>query len=334
MVSHPPHRFSVAPMMAWTDKHCRAFHRLLSRRALLYTEMVTTGALIHGDTARHLDFGDTEHPVAIQLGGSDPAELAQCAKLAEQRGYDEVNLNVGCPSDRVQRGKIGACLMAEPKLVADCVSAMREAVDVPVTVKCRIGVDRNDAYEPFADFVDIVAAGGCEVFIVHARKAWLDGLSPKENREVPPLRYDMVYRVKRERPDLTIVINGGIDDLATGQAHLQHVDGVMLGRAAYQRPALLADVDSKLFGSQAPAPSRETVMRRLQDYAAAQIAGGARLKDIVRPILGLYHGQPGGRQFRRVLSEQAHADDAGVEVLQAAMETVESRPQQKTARVG
>lgn len=334
MVTAGHHRFSVAPMMAWTDKHCRAFHRLLSRRALLYTEMVTTGALIHGDVARHLDFGDSEHPVAIQLGGSDPAELAHCAKLAERWGYDEVNLNVGCPSDRVQRGKIGACLMAEPQLVADCVSAMRDAVDIPVTVKCRIGIDRNDAYEPFAEFVDVVSAGGCEVFIVHARKAWLDGLSPKENREVPPLRYDMVYRIKRERPDLTIVINGGIDGIAASQAHLQHVDGVMLGRAAYQRPALLAEVDSVLFGDKTSAPTREAVMRRLQTYAVGQMTNGARLKDIVRPILGLYHGQPGGRQFRRVLSEQAHASDAGVSVLEAAIETVEQRPQFTPAMTG
>ena len=321
-------------MMAWTDKHCRAFHRLLSKHALLYTEMVTTGALIHGDAARHLDFGESEHPVAIQLGGSDPGELAQCAKLAEQWGYDEVNLNVGCPSDRVQRGKIGACLMAEPQLVADCVSAMRDAVEIPVTVKCRIGIDRNDDYEPFAEFVDVVARGGCGVFIVHARKAWLDGLSPKENRDVPPLRYDHVYRIKRERPELTIVINGGIDSLFDSQKHLQHVDGVMLGRAAYQRPALLAQVDSDLFGEKAPAPSRETVMRALREYASAQMAGGARLKDIVRPILGLYHGQPGGRNFRRVLSEQAHADGAGVEVLDAAVATVVARPELTRAAAG
>lgn len=314
-------------MMAWTDKHCRAFHRLLSKHALLYTEMVTTGALIHGDAERHLDFGESEHPVAIQLGGSDPAELAHCAKLAEQRGYDEVNLNVGCPSGRVQRGKIGACLMAEPQLVADCVTAMRDAVDIPVTVKCRIGIDRNDAYEPFAEFVDVVARGGCEVFIVHARKAWLDGLSPKENREVPPLRYDMVYRIKRERPDLSIVINGGIGDLDACNTHLQHVNGVMLGRAAYQQPALLAAVDSALFGQPTPPPERGAVMRALREYAAGELAAGGRLKDVVRPILGLYHGQPGGRQFRRVLSERAHAPDAGVEVLDAALECVERNAQ-------
>ena len=234
----------------------------------------------------------------------------------------------------MQRGKIGACLMAEPQLVADCVSAMRNAVDIPVTVKCRIGIDRNDAYEPFAEFVDAVAEGGCEVFIVHARKAWLDGLSPKENREVPPLRYDMVYRIKQERPDLTIVINGGIDSIAAAQDHLQHVDGVMLGRAAYQRPALLAEVDSMLFGDGRATRLRHEVMHDLRAHAARQLAAGARLKDIVRPILGLYHGQPGGRRFRRVLSERAHADDAGLEVLDAALDAVAQRPTSAAAMTG
>ncbi|MBR9814211.1 tRNA dihydrouridine(20/20a) synthase DusA [bacterium] len=315
-------RFSVAPMMAWTDRHCRAFHRLLSNRALLYTEMVTTGALLHGDVERHLAFGQSEHPVALQLGGSDPAELQHSAKLAQDWGYDEVNLNVGCPSDRVQRGKIGACLMGEPQLVADCVAAMRDAVDIPVTVKCRIGIDRQDAYEPFAEFIDTVSRGGCEVFIVHARKAWLDGLSPKENREVPPLRYDMVYRIKRERPDLTIVINGGIDSIDACNDHLRHVDGVMLGRAAYQRPWLLAGVDSALFGDGRPMPTRDAVMGGLRDYAAQELAAGTALKHVVKPVFGLYHGQPGGRMFRRVLSESGHAPDAGLDVLDDALAAV------------
>ena len=321
MVTAANHRFSVAPMMAWTDRHCRAFHRLLSRHALLYTEMVTTGALIHGDAERHLRYGDTEHPVAIQLGGSDPQELARCARMAQDAGYDEVNLNVGCPSDRVQRGMIGAVLMAHPQLVADCVAAMQAAVSIPVTVKCRIGIDRMDEWAPFETFIDTVAAAGCHVFIIHARKAWLDGLSPKDNREIPPLKYDWVYRIKAQRPDLTIAINGGIDDLDAAEQHLQQVDGVMLGRAAYQRPALLADVDRRLFGA-AHSPSREAVMAGLRDYAARSLAKGDRLKDIVRPIMGLYHGQHGGRQFRRILSERAHAADAGLEVLDAALDAV------------
>lgn len=309
-------------MMAWTDRHCRAFHRLLTRRALLYTEMVTTGALIHGDTARHLHYGDSEHPVAIQLGGSDPAELAHCARLAQDAGYDEVNLNVGCPSDRVQRGMIGAVLMGHPGLVGECVAAMQAAVSIPVTVKCRIGIDRQDAWAPFEHFVDTVSAAGCRTFIIHARKAWLDGLSPKENREVPPLRHDMVYRIKRARPDLTIVINGGIDTLDAAQAHLQHVDGVMLGRAAYQRPALLADVDQRLFDRSAAVPSRDTVFLQFRDYAAQELASGARLRDIIRPVMGLYHACPGGRRFRRILSEQGHRVDAGLEVLDAAIDAV------------
>ena len=318
------HRFCIAQMMDWTDRHCRAFHRILSGHALLYTEMVTTGALIHGDVERHLAYGESEHPVALQLGGSDPAALAHCAKLAEDWGYDEVNLNVGCPSDRVQNGRFGACLMAEPALVGECVSAMQAAVSIPVTVKTRVGIDRQDAYEPFEQFIDTVAAAGCEVFIVHARKAWLDGLSPKENRDIPPLRYDFVYRIKQARPDLTIAINGGIETLDQTHEHLAHVDGVMIGRAAYQRPYLLSEVDSALFGDARPPISRGEALEAYRGHVAAELARGTPLGRMIRPLLGLYHGQPGGRNFRRVLSEGSHAPDAGMAVLDAALAAVES----------
>jgi len=308
-------RFSIAPMMDWSDHHCRRFWRLLTRQALLYTEMVTTGALIHGDRERFLHYNAEEHPVALQLGGSDPADLARCARWAQEWGYDEVNLNCGCPSDRVQSGMFGACLMARPGLVAECISAMRDACTVPVTVKHRIGIDHMETYQELLDFVGPVAEAGCEVFIVHARKAWLEGLSPKQNREIPPLNYPWVYRLKADLPHLAIVINGGIQTLDECRLHLQHVDGVMMGREAYQNPWLLAEVDAALFAMDNPARSREDVVAALLPYVEQQLARGAHLNHITRHILGLYQGVPGARQFRRYLSENAYKNTAGVEVL-------------------
>jgi len=305
-------------MMDWSDQHCRFFWRLLTRRALLYTEMVTTGALINGDRARFLRYNAEEHPVALQLGGSDPGELARCARWAGDWGYDEVNLNCGCPSDRVQSGLFGACLMGRPQLVADCVRAMVEACDIPVTVKHRIGIDAMESYGELADFVGTVAAAGCRVFIVHARKAWLQGLSPKENREIPPLNYPWVYRLKQDFPALTVVLNGGIRTLADCRAHLQQVDGVMLGREAYQNPWLLAQVDPELFGQASPANSRDAVLAALLPYVEQQLAAGARLNHISRHLLGLYQGESGARRFRRHLSEHAYGAAAGADVLQAA----------------
>ncbi|MDX1732741.1 MAG: tRNA dihydrouridine(20/20a) synthase DusA [Halioglobus sp.] len=310
--------FCLAPMMDWSDRHCRFFWRLLTRRALLYTEMVTTGALIHGDRERFLHFNAAEHPVALQLGGSDPADLARCAGWAEQWGYDEVNLNCGCPSDRVQSGMFGACLMAQPQRVADCVAAMIEACDIPVTVKHRIGIDDMEHYEELGRFVETVAAAGCEVFIVHARKAWLQGLSPKENREIPPLNYPWVHRLKRDFPHLSIVINGGIRTLDDCEEQLHRVDGVMLGREAYQNPWLLAQVDSRLFGANDPAGSRDEVLAALLPYVAEQMAAGCQLNHITRHVLGLYQGVPGARKFRRHLSEHAFRKGAGLDVLVAA----------------
>lgn len=298
-----PWRLSVAPMMDWTDRHCRFFHRLLTRRTLLYTEMVTTGALLHGDQPRHLDFHDEEHPVALQLGGSEPADLAACARLAQQWGYDEVNLNCGCPSERVQRGAFGACLMNEAQLVADCVKAMQDATDLPVTVKHRIGVDRTESYEFVRDFVGTLADAGCEVFIVHARNAWLQGLSPKENREVPPLRYEFVYRLKREFPQLTIVLNGGVKDDAEIAGHLQHVDGVMLGRQAYHEPWSLAAWDEAFFGEAGPAASREAVEEQWVEYLERLVARGGAWPQAMRHALGLYNGIPGARRWRQVWSD-------------------------------
>jgi tRNA-dihydrouridine synthase A len=310
--------FSIAPMMDWSDHNCRYFWRLLTKQALLYTEMVTTGALINGDRERFLHFNAEEHPVALQLGGSDPAELARCARWAQEWGYDEVNLNCGCPSDRVQSGMFGACLMAKPALVADCVKAMRESCDIPVTVKHRIGIDDMEAYDELLAFVEPIAAAGCEVFIVHARKAWLQGLSPKQNREIPPLNYPWVYRLKQDFPHLTIVLNGGIQTLQDCQTHLQHVDGVMLGREAYQNPWLLSQVDEVLFGIDKPAQSRDDVIAALLPYAQRQIASGAQLNHITRHILGLYQGVPGARKFRRHLSENAYKKGAGADVLAQA----------------
>ena len=311
-------RFSIAPMMDWSDHHCRYFWRLLTRQSLLYTEMVTTGALIHGDRERFLHFNAEEHPVALQLGGSDPVDLVKCARWAQEWGYDEVNLNCGCPSDRVQSGTFGACLMAKPLLVADCVKAMRDACDIPVTVKHRIGIDDMESYQELAGFVAPIAEAGCNVFIVHARKAWLKGLSPKQNREVPPLNYPWVYQLKRDVPELTFVINGGIQSLEECETHLTHVDGVMIGREAYQNPWMLAEVDSRLFGSDDPVASREQVMEHLIPYVSRQLARGSHLNHITRHILGLYRGVPGARQFRRHLSENAYRKDADIDVLKNA----------------
>ncbi|MBC7780334.1 MAG: tRNA dihydrouridine(20/20a) synthase DusA, partial [Proteobacteria bacterium] len=308
------HRFCVAPMMDLTDRHARYFLRQLSRRARLYTEMITTGALLHGDRRRFLRFDPSEHPVAIQLGGSDPAALAQCARLAEAEGYDEVNLNVGCPSDRVQSGRFGACLMAEPALVADCVAAMTSAVRIPVTVKTRIGIDRDDSTERLYRLVDAVVQAGCTTLVVHARNAWLDGLSPKDNREIPPLRYAVVDQLKRDRPHLAIVLNGGLTTLGAAQAALDRVDGVMLGRAAYYSPWLLAEVDRALFDEPASSPvdaavaptlNAGEVVETMIDYACGQLAQGTPLTSITRHMLGLFQGVAGARAWRRTLSERA-----------------------------
>jgi tRNA-dihydrouridine synthase A len=316
------HTFCIAPMMDWSDRHCRHFWRLLTKETLLYTEMVTTGALIHGDRERFLHFGQSEHPVALQLGGSNPTDLAQCAQWAQQWGYDEVNLNCGCPSDRVQSGMFGACLMAQPQLVAECVSAMRSACDIPVTVKHRIGIDDMEHYDQLAAFVEPVAAAGCEVFIVHARKAWLQGLSPKENREIPPLNYDWVYQLKQDYPELTIVINGGIQTLDECDVHLKQVDGVMIGREAYHNPWMLADVDSRIFGAENPASQRDKIIEALLPYISEQMTGGARLNHITRHILGLYQGVAGARKFRRHISENAYKKEANIEVLNEAYKLV------------
>jgi tRNA-dihydrouridine synthase A len=313
-------------MMDWTDRHCRAFHRLLTQRALLYTEMVTAAAIRHGDRRRLLGFSVEEQPVALQLGGSDPLALAEAARVGQDFGYVEINLNVGCPSDRVQEGRFGACLMLEPDLVARCFEAMQRAVSVPVTVKCRIGVDEQDAEADLERFVATVAGAGCGFFIVHARKAWLKGLSPKENREIPPLDYDRVKRLKAAHPDLRIVLNGGIATLDEAEAHLAWVDGVMVGRAAYQTPYMLADVDRRLFGGQGEAPSREDVLEALLPYAERHVAAGGRLNNVTRHVLGLYHGRPRGRAFRRHLSENAVREGAGVEVLSRAIEIARGGP--------
>jgi tRNA-dihydrouridine synthase A len=317
------HRFSVAPMMDWTDSPCRVLHRCLTRDALLYTEMVTQDAVLHGDRVRLLAFDAHEHPLALQLGGSDPAKLAQAARIAADFGYDEVNLNVGCPSDRVQSGRFGACLMREPALVADCVAAMRAAVPLPVTVKCRIGVDDQDPEHSLRALIDACVAAGVTTFAVHARKAWLEGLSPKENRDVPPLDYDLVYRVKRERPGLFIAVNGGIETLEQAQGHLAHVDGVMLGRAAYHNPALLADVDARFFGG--AAIDVDAAVEAYCEYVARQLQQGTRLHTLIKPMLGLYNGRPGARLFRRHLSENAPRHDAGIAVLREALAFVGER---------
>jgi tRNA-dihydrouridine synthase A len=317
------YRFCVAPMMEWTDRHCRFFLRRISRHARLYTEMVTAPALIHGDVPRHLDFDPAEHPLALQLGGSDPAMLARAAKLGEAWGYDEINLNCGCPSERVQTGSFGACLMGEPALVALCVRAMRDAVALPVTVKHRIGLDANEDYGFVRDFVGTVADAGCDVFMVHARNAVLKGLSPKENREIPRLRYEVVHRLKRDFPALTVVINGGVDSWVAIDRELERVDGVMVGRTAYHDPMFLAPVDWRLFGDESPPPTREDVLRAMIPYAQAQCARGVPLRSIARHMLGLYHGRPGGRRYRQLLSDSARLKDAGPDLLLEALEAVE-----------
>lgn len=319
----PNRRFSIAPMMDWTTRHYRYFARLLSRNAVLYTEMVTTGALIHGDAGRFLAYDESEHPVALQLGGSNASELAQCAVLAERAGFDEVNLNVGCPSDRVQNNAIGACLMAEPQRVAEGVAAMSEAGSLPVTVKHRIGINGRESYDELRDFVGTVARAGCGTFIVHARIAILEGLSPKENREIPPLKYDWVYALKKDFPELEIIINGGIKTLDECRAHLDAVDGVMVGREAYQNPWMLSQVDPLLYGqAAAPVADRHAVLEALLPFVAAELERGVWLNHISRHLLGLFHGCPGGRRFRRHLSENAHRPGAGVEVLRQAMALV------------
>lgn len=319
-------RFTAAPMMEWSDTHCRSFWRILTKEAVLYSEMVTTGALIHGDRKRFLEFNACEHPLALQLGGSDPKALAECARIAEDWGYNEVNLNCGCPSDRVQNNMIGACLMAEPKLVAECIAAMQAAVTIPVTIKHRIGIDDMEDYEGMLDFVRTVADTGCKTFIVHARKAWLKGLSPKENREIPPLQYDKVAQLKKDHPELEIIINGGITTLEQSLNLLNDVDGVMLGREIYHNPYLLAEVDQRIYGIDRPVITREQVIEGFIAYAEEQLAKGVRLNYITRHILGLYQGLPGARKFRRVISELAHKPNAGIEVIKAALNSLNELP--------
>ncbi len=306
-------------MMDWTDRHCRAFHRVLSRRTRLYTEMVTTGAVIHGDRERLLGFDAAEHPVAVQLGGSDPADLALAARICADLGYDEVNLNVGCPSDRVQDGRFGACLMREPALVGECVAAMKAAVSVPVTVKCRIGVDDQDTEAALDALADSVVAAGCDALAVHARKAWLQGLSPKENRDIPPLDYPRVYRLKQARPDLPIAINGGIKSIAETKAHLEHVDGVMLGRVAYHEPEILLAVDREIFGEAPPVADAFEAVAAFEPYIAARLAEGTRLHTITRHMLGLFAGRPGARAYRRHLATEATRPGAGLHTLREAL---------------
>jgi len=302
-------------MLDWTDRHFRYFARLISRRVLLYTEMVTTGAILHGNRDHLLKFHSDEKPLALQLGGSSPSDLAECARIAEGYGFNEINLNVGCPSDRVQNGRFGACLMAEPELVSECVAAMADAVSLPITIKTRIGIDEKDSYEDLAHFVDTVSSGGCHTFIIHARKAWLKGLSPKENREIPPLRYDVVDRIKKDYPALEIILNGGVVDLNQAEQHLKRFDGVMMGRAAYHQPYLLAEADRRFFGDNRPVLSRHQVVEALFPYLETELARGVRLHTITRHVLGLYHGMPGGRAWRRYLGEHAVKPSAGVDVL-------------------
>nr|WP_228720396.1 tRNA dihydrouridine(20/20a) synthase DusA [Zophobihabitans entericus] len=319
---YPLNRFSVAPMLDWTDKHCRYFHRLLTKQALLYTEMVTTGAILFGK-GDYLAYNEQEHPVSLQLGGSDPVALAKCAKLAEERGYDEINLNVGCPSDRVQNGRFGACLMSDAQLVADCVKAMQDEVAIPVTVKTRIGIDEQDSYDFLCQFIETVMPY-CHTFIVHARKAWLSGLSPKENREIPPLDYLRVYQLKQDYPDLTIAINGGIKSLTEAQEHLKYVDGVMMGREAYQNPIVLSQVDQMLFGCQNAPISGIEAVQAMFPYIEQQLLAGTPLNHICRHLLGIFNGQVGARQWRRYLSENATKKGADVTTMERALEYLQS----------
>ncbi len=309
-------------MLDWTDKHCRYFHRLLTKHAVLYTEMVTTGAILHGQAERYLSFNQAEHPLALQLGGSEPNEMTQCATIAADFGYDEVNINVGCPSERVQKGAFGACLMAEPQLIADCVASMQAKISIPVTVKNRIGIDDQDDYEGLHQFISTVAAAGCKTFIIHARKAWLKGLSPKENREIPPLCYELVYQIKREFPELEIIINGGITSLSACQEHMQHVDGVMVGREAYHNPWLLAEVDTVIYGDKPQSDDRYTVLEAMLVYIEQQEVAGVRVSHIGRHILGLFQGLPGARQWRRHLSENMHKPEANLNLFKEATKKV------------
>ncbi|MCU7918692.1 MAG: tRNA dihydrouridine(20/20a) synthase DusA [Candidatus Thiodiazotropha sp. (ex Epidulcina cf. delphinae)] len=318
----PNRRLAVAPMLDWTDRYCRYFLRLISRHVVLYTEMVTTGAILHGNRARFLDFDPSEHPVALQLGGSDPKELAECAGLGQTWGYDEINLNVGCPSDRVQSGRFGACLMATPQLVSDCVKAMRDRVSVDVTVKHRIGVDEHDSYDELCEFIGTVSEAGCNTFIVHARKAWLQGLSPKENREIPPLSYATVHRLKRDFPQLEVIINGGITSLEQAQRQLEHVDGVMIGREAYHNPWMLAEADRVIFAKTGEAVTRGQVVASLIPFVEKELAAGTPINRITRHILGLFHGQPGARKWRRMLSEQSHRPNATSRLIMQAAEEI------------
>jgi len=319
------YRFSVAPMMDWTDRNCRSFHRVLSKRALLWTEMVTADAVIHGDQDRLIGFSEDEHPLVLQLGGNEPDKMAEAARIAEKFGYDEVNINCGCPSDRVQSGAFGAILMRYPETVAACVKAMKAAVSIPVTVKCRIAIDEDPPRETLFGFVDRVADAGCEVFSVHARKAWLKGLSPKENRDIPPLDYGLVAELKAARPDLTIILNGGITDLEACQAHLETFDGVMLGRAAYQNPSILGGVDGAFYDQSAASIDPFEGVERYKPYMEEQLQNGVRLSSMTRHMLGLFNGRPGARLWRRVLSEKAPKPGAGLEVLEEALEAVSSR---------
>jgi len=317
-------RLSVAPMLDWTDRYCRYFLRQISRHTLLYTEMITTGALLHRDPARFLDYHAAEHPLALQLGGSDPAQLATCTRLADRWGYDEINLNVGCPSDRVQNGRFGACLMATPELVAECVAAMQETTRRPVTVKHRIGIDHLDSYAELTRFVDRVSHAGCRTFIVHARKAWLQGLSPKQNRDVPPLRYEVVHRLKQDFPHLVFVINGGFKTLSQVEQQLLTVDGVMIGREAYHNPWILAEADTRIFDdATATAPTRQQVVRAMLPFIEAELAAGTPLHRITRHMLGLFQGQPGARAWRRQLSQNVHLKGVGIEVLNDALAKVD-----------
>ena len=311
--------FCVAPMLDWTNTHCRFFHRLISQHALLYTEMVTTGALIHGNHHRFLNFNSSENPLAFQLGGSNPKELAICAKMIEDYGYDEVNLNIGCPSDRVQNGRFGACLMAEPDLVAECVAAMSQVVAIPVTIKSRIGIDERDSYEELVYFIDTIAKAGCKTFIVHARKAWLSGLSPKQNRDIPPLRYDLVYQLKKDFPQLEIIINGGVTSLDQAEELLKNVDGVMMGREAYQNPYILSEVDKRFYNENRTPSSRHDIVQLLIPYVQDQLKAEGRLNSVSRHILGLFHGEPGARGWRRYISENVSQPGANENVILEAL---------------
>lgn len=313
------HKFCVAPMLDWTDRHCRYFLRLISQHAVLYTEMITTGAILHGDTHHHLQMDAFEHPVALQLGGSDPADLAKACVLASRYDYAEINLNCGCPSDRVQNGMFGAVMMKNAQITADCVAAMQDAVDLPITVKHRIGVDDFDSYDFLCEFVEKVAQSGCQSFLVHARKAWLKGLSPKQNREIPELNYQRVYQLKNDFPQLDIIINGGVTTLDQSLEHLEHLDGVMVGREAYTNPYLLATVDQQIYGSNEPVISRQKIAEAFVDYVDNELAKGTKLQAMSRHILGLFHGMPGARQYRRHISENAYKSNASVDVLTTAL---------------